>query len=309
MARNWCVVVISIFRYLLISSGLKPLSIGIFNNAWKFQFASLLGITFLFICSIPRLMDKFTLIEPLCEEKFQTFENCSVTIPKSTFLSNFSSKYIVFGLVHAEEPERFSFMNILSHGIISFLFQTQGPVIIIVSTNLIVLIRLSKHNRRISRRIAMRSYSQKYNNIRRANAERTILLVSLGFTILELPSFFNKIILFFCGDVHPKWLLQYSYLANFCTVCDSFFNFAIYIFANAEFRKAIWSSLTGRVIDSQNQQIKNLAIKNESPKQNVNDCQNLARNCAIELNSIEQCIEFVQNDLSSPNEYIERVNV
>ena len=286
MARNWSVVVISIYRCILIGGGIGPPCTGIFNNHRQFRIVSLFALGILLLSSMPRLVEKFALIEPNCEDFYETLLNDSSKFKDLQNRSN-TNIYVVFGLVPSKEFERLSLLKIISHGILSFLFQTQVPIILIVMANLLICIRMLKYKSELSDGNPEDQDEQKFKIIRRSNAEKTVFMVSVGFTILELPSYFNKLLFFIVSDEYINLLHQFSYVANFFTVLDSFFNFFIYIFANGEFRTAIWRCLGGRVNEEQNRstEIASIRMTNTNSRLNI-DANNVPKQ-EIELIIIE----------------------
>ena len=269
MSRNFVVVLISVYRFLLIGRDGASSCTAMFNNHKQFWRISLIGIGFCFLCAVPRLFEKHAYIEPVCEVDYIATDGCELQLNRSKPNVTSVSKYVAFGLIGSEEFESVGFFKILSHGIISFLFQTNGPVIIILITNLIIFLRLQKYKENSGENINQRDV-QRFKAVRRSTADKTVFLVSVGFALLEVPSFFNKLITILFDKIPYNWALLFSYVANFCTVCDSFFNFSIYIFANPEFRKAIWASLCGRPTENQGHSIEIVSLRSLRATANMN---------------------------------------
>lgn len=146
-------------------------------------------------------------------------------------------------------------------GVILFLFQTWGPVtLVIVFSYLVIrkihlqsLIRqksfgnsLSNNNRSRDKSAMVNTKNSKRRSSRpnlRQNSCSLVLLLSICFAILETPGFFSKVLWVF--NIRNQYL---SILANLLICFDSTLNLVIYLVSNSTFRYICKCTIFGKKI-------------------------------------------------------------
>ena len=234
MARNWVVVIISLYRNVLITGSRPNLCSSMFHNPRAFRVLSVAGMAILCLCAVPKFFEQYVLIEPPCEDYYQA-KSLSLNASLGNPNPEQQEVFIVYGLVIAKEFESLGYLKILTHGVISFCIQSGGPILAIILSNVMIYLRIWKYGAEMRAQNA--SEAEAMHRVKGVGG--IIFLVPAGFALLELPAFLSKILLFWVDGPANYWLQLLNAVGRLLTICDSIFNFFVYLSANPEYRIAI----------------------------------------------------------------------